>query len=123
MYVPDQLQDRYHPFIPNALPTDVPPTHYTYGLSSRHIVCEMMDTPEEAEEVREYAAMVGRRREYLKCERQALIRPATITDLEGFKDDFRKAIKLASVEMEYANVMRKEGVGSCFVLIEGCDAE
>jgi len=119
MYVPDQLHGRYHP----SIPTDAPPTRYSCGLPSRHIVCEMMDTPEEAEEVREYAAMVGRRREYLKRERQASTRPATITDLEGFKDDFRKAIKLASVERKYADVMRKKGVAYCFVMIESCAAE
>ena len=119
MYVPDQLHGRYHP----SIPTDAPPTRYPCGLPSRHIVCEMMDTPEEAEEVREYAAMVGRRREYLKRERQASTRPATITDLEGFKDDFRKAIKLVSVERKYADVMRKKGVAYCFVMIESCAAE
>ena len=79
-----------------------------------------MDTPEEAEEMRAYAAMVGRRHEYLKRERQASSRPATITDLE---DDFREAIKLASVEMKYADVMRKKGVAYCFVMIESCAAE
>ena len=119
MYVPDQVQGRYHP----SIPTDAPPSRYTYGLPSRHILFEMMDTPEEAEKLREYAAMVGQRREYLKRERLASTRPAKITDSEGPRDDFREALKLASVEWKCADVMRKKKVVYCFEMIESCDAE